>query len=680
MRKILAVLGIIIISAQSLSAQLIQGLDTICVNTPIQLNSTLQGANSYYWGFCSAYLDNNPQGSSIAAGTGLDAPRSIALAYDSASDNNCIFVVSNGASSRELIRYDFGNTMANSPNAVNLGDFGGVISANPKGLWFEQDGDGWHAFLAAGNGPLNSQIVRFDFGPNLSSVPTVTDLGNLGGLIINPQDMYLFEEAGMWYGFTNSGFTGDLVRMNFGADLSGIPTIVTIPNLGVPPLGLGFPTGFWPAFDGTDWYLFVCNAITSSVVRLDFGPSLTNINPSSTDLGDFGGALTTPRDISIIKDCDTWYGFVTNEGSDNIVRLEFTDTLDGPPTATNLGNFGNFDDPIYLTHFRRTRDNIFAFTANNGSNSISRIEFNTCTVPDVPFSIFETPPPVTYDQPGIYNVYLAINEGLPSMQVECKQITVLPTPLLQIQNDTLLCLGDTILVTANGQGLNSLLWSPTYNMFPPTGDTESVLIYPRENVTYDIEMIFLKGGCVVDTSLTITVSQVTADAGKDVVVGDGAYTILGGPKLSYGSEYSYIWSPAQFLDDPRIANPRVDPLFSRFYTLEVTNDSTGCVARDSVYVFNECVDISLPNAFNPVSNIPKNRKFGIENNQLFSLNYFRIFNRWGNLIFETTLPNVTWDGTFENIPAPSGTYVWIVDGECSNGKRIQKQGNVFLVR
>jgi len=663
-----------------LSAQMIQGFDTVCVNTPLQFTTTNSNASSYYWGFCSAYLNNSPQGSSIAAGTGLDAPRSIAMVVDTNTNTHYIFVVNSDVATREVIRYDFGTSLANAPIATNLGDFGGLISTNPKGLWFAEDGDGWHAFLAAGNGPVNSQLVRFDFGSGLSGAPTATDLGNLGGLMINPQDMYIFEEAGNYYGFTNSGFTGNLLRFEFGANLSNIPSVVNVGNPG-PGLGLlGFPTGFWPAKDGANWHLFVVNAITSSIIRLDFGTSLLNPAPTATNLGNFSNTLTSPRDISIIRDCDNWYGFVTNENSNNVVRLTFPGTLTSTPTAVDLGNFGGFDAPIYLTHFKRSRDNIFAFTANNGSSSLSRIEFNSCLVPDIKSSNFRTPPPITYGTPGRYNVYLVTDEGLPTMQVDCKLITVINTPFLAIHPDTLICKGDTIQITANGSGLNSIQWTPNYNMIPPSGDTQTVVLYPIENFKYDIQLIFASGGCVVDTSVTVTVSQVDADAGEDRFVADGAYTTLGGPRISYGQEYSYTWSPSIYLDNATIANPRCDPKVTQFYTLEVKNDSTGCIARDSVYVFNECSDINLPNAFNPVSDVFYNRRFGIMNNRIKELKYFRIFNRWGNLIFETTNPEIAWDGNQENIPAPSGTYVWMVDGICENGKRIQKQGNVFLVR
>jgi gliding motility-associated-like protein len=88
----------------------------------------------------------------------------------------------------------------------------------------------------------------------------------------------------------------------------------------------------------------------------------------------------------------------------------------------------------------------------------------------------------------------------------------------------------------------------------------------------------------------------------------------------------------------------------------------------------------LPNAFNPVSDQPENRNFGLINNNVVKLEYFKIFNRWGQVVFETTDPIKKWDGTQNNIQLPPDNYVWIVDGYCDNGKRIKKQGTVLLVR
>jgi gliding motility-associated-like protein len=65
---------------------------------------------------------------------------------------------------------------------------------------------------------------------------------------------------------------------------------------------------------------------------------------------------------------------------------------------------------------------------------------------------------------------------------------------------------------------------------------------------------------------------------------------------------------------------------------------------------------------------------------VIKLEHFKIFNRWGGLVFETKDPKKRWDGTFNNLELPSDNYVWILDGYCVNGKRIRKQGTVLLVK
>lgn len=307
MRRFLHILITMLFLTSVSNAQIIQGYDTVCINSPLELTTTVSGASSYYWGFCSAYLNNIPQGSSIAAGTGLDQPTSIAMAKDG---NNFYVFCFNQGGNNEMIRYDFGTALSNAPIASNLGDFGGIVGQNPKGLWFVQDKGNWYAFLAAGNGPGNSQIVRFDFGASLANIPVPTDLGSLGGQIINPQDLYIFNEAGNWYGITMEGFTGNVKRLEFGSNLNSIPTVFNLGNIGFT---LSFPTGFWPITDGTDWFIFAVNAGTNSVTRIDFGASLVNNAPAATNLGNFNLVFNSPRDISIIRDCDDWYGYVTDE-------------------------------------------------------------------------------------------------------------------------------------------------------------------------------------------------------------------------------------------------------------------------------------------------------------------------------------------------------------------------------
>jgi gliding motility-associated-like protein len=670
--RILFMLIALLSLTRTARSQLIIGLDTLCIYNELKLTTTVKNASSYYWGFCSAYLNNIPTGSSIAAGTGLDGPSAITMGKD--SQNYFVFAV-NTNGTRDLIRYEFGTNLSNAPLAVNLGNFGGAIPTAAKGFELVQSNGNWYGFITGGTTPVTSDLLRLDFGNSLSNTPTVVDLGNIAGLLINPQDLFVFNEGGNWYAFTTNGFTGNLIRLDFGANITGVPALVNLGNPGT----LSFPTGMWPVFDGTNWSLFIVNRLSQTISRLDFGTSL--LNPAvETNLGGFAGALNSPRDISILKDCGNWYGYVTNEGDNTMTILTFTGSITNVPAALNLGNFAGFNAPRYLTRFLRDKDNVFAFTTNNLDNSLSRLTYSSCNNANIPSSTLQTPPPVLYDNPGTYNVYFVADEGLPTMQVDCKLITVLPKPAIDLNNDTLICQRDTILLVANGPGLLTALWDPVYNAIPPY-DTTSILIHPNEDYRYWVGLDFrANGGCHFDTSVLVRVSRVTADAGPDRWVADGAPTTLGGPRMSFGQEFKYAWNPPLYLSTTNVANPECKPLDVQAYYLEVTNDSSGCIHRDTVWVRTECTEINLPNAFNPVSDRPQNRNFGLLNNNVVKLEYFKIFNRWGQLVFETTDPNKHWDGTQNNIELPPDNYVWIVDGYCDNGKRVKKQGTVLLVR
>lgn len=666
------IVGVFSSVIHSKAQSLINGLDTICITNDLQLSTTVTGASTYYWGFCSAYLNNIPSGSSIVAGTGLNSPSAIAMEKDGA--NYHVFVVNTNAP-YNIIRYDFGTLMSNVPVAVNLGDFAGAIPDNSKGFELVRTGGNWYGFITGGVTPANSELIRLDFGTSLGNVPTVVSLGNIGGVLSNPQDLYVFSEANNWHAFTTNAFTGELIRINFGASITGVPTTTNLGN----PGSFDFPTGMCPVYDGTNWYLFVVNRVSQAISRLNFGNSLLN-PPVDLNLGGFAGALNGPRDITIIRDCDAYYGYVSNESGSDIVLLNFGNSIATPPIASNLGNFAGFSGPRFFTRFLRDKDNVFCFTANNNDNSISRIEYNSCTASTIQSSTLQTPPAYTYTTPGTYNVYFVADEGLPTMQVACKQITVLPKPYYEINNDTLICQGDTILLVCNGPGLYSMLWEPVYNGVPPY-DTTSIRVYPREDYRYHAYLEFTAGGgCSFDTSVLVKVSKVYADAGPDRFVADGAYTELGGPRISMGQEYKYKWTPPLYLDATNVPNPTCRPLDVQAYYLTVTNDTTGCKARDSVWVFTECTDIHLPNAFNPVSDVSVNRGFGLLNNNVDKLEYFRIYNRWGQVVFETTDPKKQWNGRQNNLDLPPDNYVWIVDGYCDNGKRIRKQGTVLLVR
>jgi len=112
-------------------------------------------------------------------------------------------------------------------------------------------------------------------------------------------------------------------------DLALTPTAVNFGSVPSPNI----PTGIDVVYDGTTWFGFVTNRNANAIVRMALGVNLTS-TPVSVNLGNVSSLLNAPTDIKIVGDNGNWYGFVYNEGSNAIVRLDFGSSLTNAPTAT----------------------------------------------------------------------------------------------------------------------------------------------------------------------------------------------------------------------------------------------------------------------------------------------------------------------------------------------------------
>lgn len=135
-----------------------------------------------------------------------------------------------------------------------------------------------------------------------------------------------------------------------------------------------------------------------------------------------------------------------------------------------------------------------------------------------------------------------------------------------------------------------------------------------------------------------------------------------------------VWSTGDTTEVLRVVHPGI-------YTLSVTMEPIGCTTTESIEITKDCY-LDIPNAFTPN---------GDGNNDYFlpclllseSLNHFKmqIFNRWGQLLFETTnLNGRGWDGRFNDKVQPMGVYLYRIDADFSNGRKEAYKGNLTLLR
>lgn len=148
---------------------------------------------------------------------------------------------------------------------------------------------------------------------------------------------------------------------------------------------------------------------------------------------------------------------------------------------------------------------------------------------------------------------------------------------------------------------------------------------------------------------------------------------------NFGS--TYLWTPNNFLNNPQLRTPVVNTNKEQLYQIYITQ-SSGCVTIDTqlVRVFNES-EIYVPKGFTPDNDGNNDRLYpilvGIQ-----EMRYFKIFNRWGNLIYDNKNANLNngWDGTYKGAKLPTETYVWIAEGIDIDGKIISRNGNTILIR
>jgi gliding motility-associated-like protein len=182
-------------------------------------------------------------------------------------------------------------------------------------------------------------------------------------------------------------------------------------------------------------------------------------------------------------------------------------------------------------------------------------------------------------------------------------------------------------------------------------------------------------GCISDLKIiALDLRYVRADAGPD------ALAIYNRPYQLQGSGgVSYLWSPSNFLNDPAVSNPLATLIDDQIFNLKVIA-TNGCTGYDDVKLtVVKKFDIYVPSAFTPNGD-GKNDFLLPVCIGIKSLDYFIVYNRWGQAVFSTKDMNGKWDGNFLGAQQPVSTFVWVARGITVDGVTIERKGTSTLIR
>lgn len=298
-------------------------------------------------------------------------------------------------------------------------------------------------------------------------------------------------------------------------------------------------------------------------------------------------------------------------------------------------------------------------------------------------------PAHTYTNPGIYTVALTIETALGCRDTMTKTslIRVNAGPVTDITGDTLICINKTLKHTAQIQlpDTGPLQWQWVF----PNGHSYTIQDPPTQlyNTAGDFTMLAIAtnaAGCSDTTVKNIHVKPLPTATLPGIMTMQNGFAVKIPAQFSAGTQ-SWIWSPADGLDNPRVAQPMADPHFNTTYQVYFT-DQYGCsnLAQVEAIVICKNTNLFIPNTFSPNGD-GQNDVFYPRGKGLERVKLMRIFNRWGEIVFEShdfpvNSPAAGWNGRYKGGQPQADVYVYQAEVYCNNGEVIKLNGNIALLQ
>ncbi|MBS1656441.1 MAG: gliding motility-associated C-terminal domain-containing protein, partial [Bacteroidetes bacterium] len=233
--------------------------------------------------------------------------------------------------------------------------------------------------------------------------------------------------------------------------------------------------------------------------------------------------------------------------------------------------------------------------------------------------------------------------------------------------DETICFGQD--ASLSGSGGVEYKWSPaTY--LSNSLIRNPVVFSPDATIVYSL-LVKDANGCTSLNNAQVTINVTPPAqifAGKDTVITMGQPYQLTAQDINNSGFVSYSWSPPFGLDNNRIKNPIATINSETTYTVTAVT-SAGCRGSDDIVLkVYKGPEIYVPSAFTP-NNDGRNDILRVMPVGLKEFHYFKIFNRWGQVVFSTKDPSVGWNGNVKTAIPETGVYIWVAEGIDGQGNK-----------
>ena len=266
-------------------------------------------------------------------------------------------------------------------------------------------------------------------------------------------------------------------------------------------------------------------------------------------------------------------------------------------------------------------------------------------------------------------------------KVDSVYISVI-SPSLKIVGDTTICIHQT-------DSLYSSIQSKTQTFTFDWSPTKFIQSYPSSNSVIlkmdTTQTIYLQAngnlGCVVKDSIKVSfkswnLQKILASADKTNIIKGENVQLYGKP-----DGYSYLWSPIDKVINSQTQNTEATIWGNTIFNLNVSDGQ--CAINDTILIkvipWNcDFPYVFVPNAFSP-NNDGENDVLYVRGHPIKSIE-FRVFNRWGEMVFESRDISIGWDGTYKGKLVNPDVFDYYLNVECVGDEHKQLQGNVTVLR